>query len=147
MGVFTKKFDSIVDSVISSCTIYPGVDFSKGEKITKTFKTDNAVWDTGANETMITKKIVKELGLKPFDQVQVSGFHGIETTNVYLIHIGLPTGDAVVDIEAMECQGEDYDVIIGMDVISQGDFAFTNANDESVFSFRLPAKEHIELKD
>lgn len=147
MGVFTKKFNSIVDNVISSCTIYPGVDFSKENKITKTFKTDKAVWDTGATETMITTDIVKELGLKPFDQIQVSGFHGIETTSVYLIHIGLPTGDAIIDIEAMECQSEDYDVIIGMDVISQGDFAFTNANNESVFSFRLSAKEHIELKD
>lgn len=121
--------------------------FFQRRKITKTFKTDKAVWDTGATETMITTNIVKELYLKPLGQIQVYSFYGVETTNVYLVHIGLPTGDAVVDIEAMECQSEAYDVIIGMDVISQGDFAFTNANDESVFSFRLPANEHIELQD
>ena len=34
----------------------------------------------------------------------------------------------------------DYDVLIGMDVITQGDFCISTVNGQTVFSFRMPAK-------
>jgi len=34
----------------------------------------------------------------------------------------------------------DYDVLIGMDVITKGDFVVSTVNDETTFSFRMPAQ-------
>ena len=40
----------------------------------------------------------------------------------------------------------DYEVVIGMDIISRGDFVFTNHEGHSTFSFRIPSEEEIVLK-
>lgn len=36
-------------------------------------------------------------------------------------------------------------LLIGMDIIGMGDFAVTNANGRTVFSFRVPAIEEIDF--
>jgi hypothetical protein len=36
-------------------------------------------------------------------------------------------------------------VLIGMDIIGQGDFAISNYEGRTKFSFRIPTLEHIEL--
>ena len=41
----------------------------------------------------------------------------------------------------MLSNSKDYDVIIGMDVITLGDFALTNTKDKSVFTFRYPTRQ------
>lgn len=41
----------------------------------------------------------------------------------------------------------DYDMLIGMDIILLGDFCLTNKDGKSVFSFRIPSKEHIKLTE
>ena len=61
------------------------------------------------------------------------------------MHIGLPTRDIVTYIEAMECDSEDYDVVIGMDVICKGDLTITNSHDEMKFSFQIPSAADIDF--
>ena len=39
----------------------------------------------------------------------------------------------------------DADVLIGMDIIGTGDFAVTNLNGLTKFSFRVPSLEHIDF--
>lgn len=56
----------------------------------------------------------------------------------YLIHVAPPTGDVVTYIEAMEHDFEDYDAIIGMDVITYGDFQVASLEGKTTFTFRLP---------
>ncbi|MCR5644842.1 MAG: hypothetical protein K6F96_00415 [Bacteroidales bacterium] len=63
--------------------------------------------------------------------------------NTYLIHLGLPTGDVVTNVIAMEFDSEEYDVVIGMDVICQGDMALTNKDGNTTFSYRVPSQEEI----
>ena len=62
-----------------------------------------------------------------------------------MVHIGLPTGDIITDVVVTEIDSEDYDMVIGMDVISKGDFAITNKNEKTTFSFRIPSKEEIDF--
>ena len=64
----------------------------------------------------------------------------------FLIHAGLPTGDIVTNIMAMACESDEYDAIFGMDIISLGDFAITNQNGQTTFSFRIPSSQTIEFK-
>ena len=40
---------------------------------------------------------------------------------------------------------DEYDVVIGMDVIGKGDLAVTNLNDRTTFTFRIPSEEVIDF--
>lgn len=135
MGTFNKTYSAVVDALQTDCDIY-SLDGHL-------FHTDNAMWDTGATTTIISSRIVRQLQLKPYQQGGISGIGGASNTNTYLVHVLIPTGDVVTNCEVMESDFEDYDVIIGMDIISLGDFCFTNPDDQSAFSFRIPAKEHV----
>ena len=104
------------------------------------------MWDTGATNTLISPKIVKALNLKPFGKSGISSANGLIETNTYFIHVGIPSGGIVTNILALEDENDDYEVVIGMDIINQGDFAFTNKDGHSTFSFRLPSQEEIILK-
>ena len=66
--------------------------------------------------------------------------------NTYLVHVGIPSGSVVTNILALEDENDDYEVVIGMDIISRGDFAFSNYEGHSTFSFRIPSQKEIILK-
>ena len=40
---------------------------------------------------------------------------------------------------------EDFGMLIGMDIITLGDFAITNLNGQTVMSFRLPSSGRIDF--
>ena len=46
---------------------------------------------------------------------------------------------------AMEFDSDEYDVVIGMDVICNGDLAITNQDDKTTFSFRIPSVAEIDF--
>ena len=100
--------------------------------------------DTGASNTLISKRIVEVLKLIPIDESHISGYNeGVDVMNAYLVHIGLPTGDIITDVIVSEFDTNEYDMVIGMDVICKGDFAITNKNEKTTFSFRIPSEEEI----
>lgn len=148
MKTYTKHYDTIVDEIITDCTIYPGVPFEKTTHLPQGVKTSKAMWDTGATMSSISRRMIDALGLKPCSRVGVEGFTEMGETDTYAVHMLLPTGNLVAEVEVMETPNPDseYDVVIGMDIISLGDMAFTNKDEKSVFSFRIPAEEHIEFQ-
>ena len=96
---------------------------------------------------MISKAAADALSLSPIGKSEISGVGaGVEFKKTYLIHVGLPTGDIVTNVLASEFDGEDYDLIVGMDVIQNGDLAVTNLNDTTTFSFRIPSKKVIDFE-
>lgn len=137
MTTFKKDYPEIVDAVVTECDFFS----PDGHR----FHTDNALWDTGAETTVISPRIVKELHLTPHNQGYLSGVGGTSVSNVYLVHILVPTGDYVADVEVMENDTSDNDVIIGTDVIMFGDFLITNANEKTTFQFRTPSEGGVEL--
>ena len=146
MPVFTQQNSVTIEAIITECRICPPVDFTNGEMPAKVYVSQNAMWDTGATNTLISPKIVKALNLKPFGKSGISSANGLIETNTYFIHVGIPSGGIVTNILALEDENDDYEVVIGMDIINQGDFAFTNKDGHSTFSFRLPSQEEIILK-
>ncbi len=146
MSVFTQKCPDIIDAIISECRVCPPVDFMKGELPEEVYISQNAMWDTGATNTLISPKIIQTLKLKPFGKSSISSANGVIEANSYLIHVGLPSGSIITNILALENDNEDYEIVIGMDIITQGDFAFSNKDEHSTFSFRIPSSEEIILK-
>lgn len=105
----------------------------------------SALWDTGASHCLISGKLAKALHLHPIDKIRVQHAGGFSYENVYLgiIHI---TKKYFIEVELTECQSaNNFEVIIGMDVISKGDFAITSGKGITTFSFRLPSIETIDF--
>ena len=106
----------------------------------------NAVWDTGATTTAISKKLVENLKLMPVSQTTVHGINHSSVVNVHIIDILLPNHVGIAEIKVTEAKNlGDCDVLIGMDIITLGDFSITNCNNQTFLSFRIPPDEkHID---
>ena len=102
MPTFKKEYPTLMEDIVTECDIYS----ADGHK----FHTERALWDTGADTTIISSRIVRELNLQPFNQGGISGIGGATGTNVYLVHVLVPTGDFVTSVEVMESDFEDVDV-------------------------------------
>ena len=143
MGTVTRKFQNKVDCVVTESYVYAPVDLSVGHDVRRV-KVERSLWDTGASVTLISTRVAKVLGLTSIGKSGVSGYNeGVDVKNTYCVHIGLPTGDIVTNVMALEFDNDEYDVIIGMDVICKGDFAITNLNGKTTFSFRIPSEKEI----
>ena len=64
MGAFTRRFSSVVDSVVTECYVYSPADLKRGSK-ERRLKLDRSLWDTGASSSLISKAAVDALGLIP----------------------------------------------------------------------------------
>jgi predicted aspartyl protease len=105
-----------------------------------TAQTVRAVWDTGATGTVITRKIVDELHLQPITMVDVVGANSTGRSFVYLVDLHLPNNVVMGNLNVTLADlGPATDVLIGMDVITQGDFVVSNKDGKTTMSFRLPS--------
>lgn len=103
------------------------------------------VWDTGATGTVITKKVVNAISLKPTGQTDVFTAKGKATTNTYLVNIYLPMNVSVQGVTVTE--GElppDTELLIGMDIITLGDFSITHKDGNTKMSFGMPPSESYD---
>lgn len=106
----------------------------------------NAIWDTGATSSVVTKAMARKLNLKPTGKTEVRNTSGKELENTYLINIYLPNKVALSFLRVVECKElvGGFDFLIGMDVIGIGDFAITNVNNETTLSYRVPSIETVD---
>jgi len=109
-----------------------------------------AIWDTGATNTVVTRRVVQELNLQPSGRVSVQAVgagdqvHEYET-DTYLLNVYLPNNVAIIGIRVSEGTIGGADALLGMDIISQGDFAITNYNGQTWWTFRVPSNEPIDF--
>ena len=115
---------------------------SKEPSLSKTFI---AIWDTGATGSVIMQKVIDELGLKDSGMTTAIGIEGEHPTNTYLVSIALPNRIAFPSIRVTSGKVLHADVLIGMDIISNGDFSVSNYGGKTCFSFRIPSIERIDL--
>lgn len=70
----------------------------------------------------------------------------LEDAETYMVNIGLPNGVQFAMVKVAKGRlGAGADVLIGMDIISQGDFSITNQNGKTVFSFRIPSAHTVDF--
>lgn len=105
-----------------------------------------AIWDTGATASVITKKVVEDLGLKPTGMTKVNHAGGESTTRKFLVDIWLPNKVVMKQVTVTEgVLNGNFEILVGMDVISKGDFAVTNKDGKTCFSYRYPSVECIDF--
>jgi hypothetical protein len=147
MGAITRRFQEKVDCIVTECYVYAATNLTRGDSV-KRVKIMRSLWDTGASVSLISARVAKVLGLTSIGKSGVSGYNeGIDVKDTFLIHLGLPTGDIVTNIMAMEFESDEYDVVIGMDVICNGDLAIINKDDKTTFSFRIPSEQEIAFSE
>lgn len=139
---FTLKSNTILNMLRTETLITSDV---RNTKTTYTPKNWNGLWDTGASKSSITQRIVDDLQLIPVGSTNISTANGIVTVNTYFVDIWLPNHVTVKNV-LVSCAdlGDDIDVLIGMDIIRHGDFAITNTDKSTTFSFRTPSIQEID---
>lgn len=112
----------------------------------RTKHTIKAIWDTGASGCAVTTAVVNALGLIPTGKATVNTANGPAVQNTYTIDIGLPNKVLIGGIIATEVTSlaSGCDALIGMDVITLGDFSITNHNGNTCMSFRIPSGHEID---
>jgi hypothetical protein len=143
---FPGKTSAIINEVYISEPFKPDLKKPISKDDSRLLK-KNALWDTGATHSVIKSTVAEEFGLKPIAISKVSHAGGISNANVYLINLFLPNKVAIpfVRVTGAPKISGNFDVIIGMDIITLGDFAITNLNNKTVVSFRMPSTEVIDF--
>jgi hypothetical protein len=98
----------------------------------------NALWDTGAAISVITPRIQQELELVQIGTKHIRGVTGIQKVPIVLLTLELPNDLLRQNIEVAVCNfSNDVGMIIGMDIITLGDFALLHGNNHTAFSFTI----------
>jgi predicted aspartyl protease len=108
-------------------------------------KNFTGLWDTGATSSVITAQVASQCGLSPISMTRVYHANGFADVNVYLVNIILPNNVIICNVQVSEGILTGTDVLIGMDVIASGDFAVSNKDGKTMFSFRFPSIEHLDF--
>jgi hypothetical protein len=73
----------------------------------------------------------------------------VRTASEYLINLVLPNQVGLAGISAVSADSDEvvgnWDILIGMNVITRGDFAITHRDGKTTFSFRVPPSGHIDF--
>lgn len=105
-----------------------------------------AIWDTGATASVISAKVIADLGLIPTGMSQVHTANGVVNQPTFIVDIKLPNNVIVKDVTVtrVDSLSGNCDVLIGMDIINIGDFSVTNHNGVTCMSFRIPSSHEID---
>jgi len=141
---FTVNYNGISKVLITEVEISLAFVPTKNEKPPSP-KKYNAIWDTGATNSVITNRVAIECGLMPIDIVKAYTANGIRNSLVYLVGIWLPNNFVRANTRVTDGEITGADVLIGMDIINFGDFAVTNKDWKTTFSFRFPSIERIDF--
>ena len=136
MSSFSVSYDGLVDAV--TCTVAIA-QTEPLEDSAVSYLRCNAMWDTGALYTVVSRRIVEKLALAPIDRGVAYTVQGSYDASVYLLDLMLPNRMLVKALRVSEGDFDDCDILIGMDVIRLGDFSITNLRN-TIFSFRIPAE-------
>ena len=142
---FTVKSSSTRNRLVSPCGVYKAwaPDSETAQPARLQF---NALWDTGATNSMITSRAVADLGLQAGGYTPVHHVQGTtDDVPFYYVNLVLFSNFHFQDVAVVLGKLTDTDILIGMDIINRGDFAVSNKNGATAFSFRIPSVEEFDF--
>ncbi len=142
---FTVKSSATQNRLVSSCEVYKA--WAPESEIAQPPRWHfNALWDTGATHSMISSRAVSELGLKAGGYTNVNHVQGTaDAVPFYFVNLVLLSNFHFPDVTVVLGELIDTDVLVGMDIINRGDFAVSNRNGATSFSFRIPSVEDFDF--
>ena len=144
LSAFTIKYETLVAALDTEIGISEAYDPTQGGEHPHVYMF-NAIWDTGASNSVISKKVIDTLNLQKIDDVKVQTANGLRDSEAYLINIFLPNRVAFSAIRVTDGNITETDVLIGMDIISRGDIAITNKSRKTVMTFQMPSSHSFDF--
>jgi predicted aspartyl protease len=136
---FTAACNNIANALHSPVNVESSITPEKRIQI-------DALWDTGATGSLIRPEVAQKLNLEAVSIVPINTPTGRDIlSKVYVINIYLPNQVRVNSVRVVEGIPNSCDMLIGMDVIALGDFAVSNYNGRTTFSFRIPSMTEIDF--
>ena len=139
-GNFWIHFDGIADLIESRCALGKAHEARNPEQKQPEYDC-KALWDTGANISAISAEMISRYGLTE-EEIPITIKHGGGKkccVPVFRVTLRLPNGVDFPDVKVARGCLDGYDVLIGMDVIGQGDFFVMNGRGKTDVLFRYPA--------
>ncbi len=135
-----------LSSIVTQIQVSIAEELANIFKIQQQFVEVTALWDTGATNTSISKRLAARLNLPPVSRRTIQCAGQPYESNTYKVNLILPNHVAFQNITVTEFDDSNrFDVLVGMDIITAGDFSITNANGQTVCSFKTPAgPDHID---
>ena len=109
----------------------------------------NALWDTVSTESLISEKIVKMIEPILKSKAKYVTKDTVIESETYAVSLSLSDEITFRDVlmKKADLSDKNVDIIIGMDIISRGDFEIRNYNNLIEFAFRIPPRnEPISLQ-
>ena len=107
-----------------------------------------ALWDTGSTQSLISDSIIKMINPVQKSKTKIVSGNEVFESAIYSISISLSEEITFRDVSVQNANlsEKDVDMILGMDIISRGDFEIRNYNNIVEFAFRIPPRnEPISL--
>lgn len=138
-AVTVKAIGGKLREIVTDAEIFVAKDILNLFKVTRKSESVKAIGDTGATNTVISSTIASRLGLIPTGKASARDANREYESNTYIVDIGLPNHIMIENVQVTEAINlGTYDLLIGMDLITIGDFVITNATGNTWFSFRIP---------
>lgn len=80
MSTFNKEYDGLADAIITNAIVMPAVELKEGEKFPPYYYTDNVAWDTGAQFSFISPRVVEALELQPYREGKYRQYLPVRTS-------------------------------------------------------------------
>jgi predicted aspartyl protease len=136
---FTIKFSQRVRFLATKLGVSePAADNAQPQKF-------DAIWDTGATNSVISQKVVDALDLKAVSTTRTQTANGEREASVYIVDLYLPNKVVLKGQPVIDGLLAGADVLVGMDVIGKGDFAVTHQGNGTCMTFQLPSNNHIDF--
>ena len=142
---YAKQFSHLVDEIVTEAFLFPA--FAKGTLPPLKYFTQNAAWDTGSEQTIISPELAEALRLTSIGREPIGGIGGQQEAEVYQVALALPNGCLLNNLKVCCLPIEHYEILIGMDVIKRCDFAITNQDGRTTFSFQTPSSTTIDFRE
>ena len=141
----TIKCNGIENRLVSRCSVYASW-MPRDAKPQPPAQEFSALWDTGATNSMVTRRVVDALNLLPEGYTRVHHVGGLMAkAPQYFINLVALTALHFPNLLVVQGEFIGSDVIIGMDIINRGDFAVSNRDGATTFSFRIPSIERFDF--
>lgn len=104
------------------------------------------LWDTGTTITAVTKRVATDLALPIEARILIQHAGGASNgVPQHYVNLQLPNGLVIVGRAVAQLPLANCDVLVGMDTISLGDFAISNFDGRTTFTFRIPSVEELDF--
>ena len=137
MAKFTIEGKGRWLKIITPCTISE-IPKRNSDQKPRSMECSSAQWDTGSMVTLVSTRIIEQMGLKHVGYTTLSGLENRpQKARTYMLNLKFPNDVEASFREVAEAPLPLVDMLIGMDIISDCTFHYSGSDGISKFTFEM----------